>query len=95
MLRFIIGFITFVVFTAYIVGVILAILLGSGLWIIGLGAFLGFYIAWSIAGGVIFSPFSYFVLSDWNLFKTKLKYSVGGSVVGVSIGFLIAYLSGY
>jgi hypothetical protein len=95
MLRFIIGFITFIVFAAYLAALVITIILGEGIWIIALGALVGFYVAWTIAGGVIFSPFSYFVLSDWDLFTKKLKHSVGGSVIGGIIGLLIASLAGY
>ena len=95
MLRVFIALITSIIIIAYIAGFIISLFIGDGVWLIGLGALLGFYIAWSIAGGVIFSPLSYFVLSDWDLFKKKLKYSTAGSLTGALIGLLLGYLLGY
>ena len=95
MLRFFIAFLIFFTFVAYISVFVISLIIGEGLWLLGLGALLGFYFSWSIAGGVIFSPFSYFVLSDWNLFKKKLKYAISGSFIGFLIGVFAGYLFGY
>lgn len=95
MLRIFTGLITFILFAAYIGGFVFSVIYGAPLWIISLGALLGFYIGWSIAGGVVFSPFSYFVMSDWSIFKKKVKYAFGVSIVGGIIGLLIAGALGY
>jgi len=94
-LRFFTGLLTFIVYSVFIGGFVISILYGEGLWTLGLGALVGFYISWSIAGGVIFSPFSYFVLSDWELFKKKLSYSIGGGTLGFLLGLVLGYVLGY
>jgi len=86
MLKYFLGFCTIIIYLVYIIGFIISIVYGQGFWLLGLGALLGFYISWSIAGGVIFSPLSYLVLSDWELYKKKVSYAFGGSVLGFFIG---------
>jgi len=95
LLRFFIGFITIFITAIFIGALIICIILGEGLWMIGGGALIGFYIAWTVAGGVIFSPLTYFVLSDWDLFKKRMRYSIAGSGFGALSGLLIGYLVGY
>lgn len=95
LLRIFIGFVTVIV-TAFFIGVlVICAILGEGLWMIGAGSLLGFYIAWTVAGGVIFSPLSYFVLSDWVLFKKRMRYAIAGGSLGALSGLFIGYLVGY
>ena len=95
LLRIFIGFVTILVSAFFLGALIICILLGEGLWMIGAGALLGFYIAWTVATGVIFSPLSYFVLSDWDLFKKRMKYAIAGGSLGALSGLLIGFLVGY
>jgi len=93
MLKLFIGFVSLVTFLFYLFILIICVFGGDpGYWILGLGVFMGYIIGWNISGGMTISPLARFVLTDWEVFKTKYKYANG---VAFSVGFIIYVLLEY
>ena len=80
MLRLFTGFVSLVTFLFYLFIMIICIFGGEpGYWLLGTGVFLAYMIGWNVSGGVALSPLAHFVLSDWQVFKTKYKYANGAA----------------
>ena len=58
-------------------------------WCLGVGGLLGligFFVGYSISGGMTIAPRDYWRLPDYEVFKKKMRYgnSIGGSVTAIS-----------
>ena len=63
---------------------------GGALGISVILAFITFLIAWNLSGGIATSPADYFFQPEWDVFKTKLKWSNSAAgIVGVITFILI------
>jgi len=64
--------------------------------VIGFPAIIGliaFFTAWYLSGGIVVAPTDYFFQPEWDVFKTKLKWSnSSGVIVGLIAFFIIASL---
>jgi hypothetical protein len=94
MLKLFIGFISLITFLFYLFIMIVCVFGGDpGYWMLGVGVFVGYLIGWNVSGGVALSPLSHFVLSDWEVFKTKYKYANGAAFsTGIVIYALLEFL---
>lgn len=88
-MRVLTGFVFLLNIALWICGAVIGFISEGGILgfpiIIGI---IGFFIAWHLSGGIVTSPADYFFQPEWDVFKTKLKWS--NSTAGI-VG-LIAYI---
>ncbi len=93
-MRILTGLVFFINIALWILSILIGFLNGGAVLgfpvIIGLIAFL---IAWYLSGGIVVAPADYFFQPEWNVFKTKLKWSnSSGVIVGIIAFFIITSL---
>ncbi|HYW97335.1 MAG TPA: hypothetical protein VE870_17205 [Bacteroidales bacterium] len=85
-MRILTGIAFFANLLLWLAGVLSGFIMGS--WVIGLPVllgFIGFIIGWHLSGGIAVAPADYFFQPEWDVFKTKLKWSNG---TGITVGFI-------
>ena len=96
-MRIITGFVFIANIALWILGIIVGFAAMGG--VIGFPVIIGliaFLISWRISGDFATSPADYFFQPEWDVFKTKLKWSNGIGVTSafVAAGIIIAIVGG-
>ncbi|MBA7581012.1 hypothetical protein ES708_22911 [subsurface metagenome] len=91
-MRILTGFVFILNIALWILGIIIGYANEGG--VVGFPViicYIAFLVAWHLSGGIAIAPVDYFFQPEWDVFKTKLKWSNStGGIIGLISFFIIA-----